>query len=191
MAWSALDSAQRIAKRCHINIDEARIEQAKAGIKEAVLTRGFNTKRNSFAGIFDEEEVDASLLFIARVGLIDPVDPRMIGTIEAIRRDLGHNGLLYRYDTRQTDDGLPSGEGALVACTFWLVEALALAGRIDEARALFDDVCRRGNDAGLFSEEIDVHSGELLGNFPQALTHIALLNAALCLEEKAAPRSTA
>ena len=107
----------------------------------------------------------------------------MLGTIDAIRADLGHSGLIYRYDTRETDDGLPSGEGAFLACSFWLVEALALARRVDEARELFDDLAGRGNDAGLFSEEIDMHSGELLGNFPQALTHIALLTAALCLAQ--------
>jgi pentatricopeptide repeat protein len=194
MAWSALDSAQRIAKRCHLKIDDARVEKEKAAIREAVLTRGFSTRRNSFTGIFDDEEVDASLLFIARVGFIDATDPRMLGTIDAIRADLGHSELIYRYDTRQTDDGLPSGEGAFLACSFWLVEALALAGRVDEARALFDDIIRRGNDVGLFSEEIDVHTGEMLGNFPQALTHIALLTAALCLEQaeekgKAEPRA--
>ncbi|MEA2336037.1 MAG: hypothetical protein QOE82_44 [Thermoanaerobaculia bacterium] len=194
MAWSALDSAQRIAKRCHVRIDDARVEQAKAAIKDAVLTRGFNAQRNSFAGVFDEEEVDASLLFIARVGFIDASDPRMLGTIDAIRAQLEHDGLLYRYDTRQTDDGLPPGEGAFLACSFWLVEALALAGRVDEARALFDSIVRRGNDVGLFAEEIDVQSGELLGNFPQALTHIALMTAALCLAEaeekgKAEPRA--
>jgi GH15 family glucan-1,4-alpha-glucosidase len=183
MAWSALDSVQRIAKRCRITIDAARIETAKAAIKDAVMTRGFSTRRNSFTGIFDDEEVDASLLFIARLGFIDPTDPRMLGTIDAIRADLGDSGLIYRYDTRETDDGLPSGEGAFLACSFWLVEALALAGRVDEARQLFDDLARRGNDAGLFSEEIDVHTGELLGNFPQALTHIALLTAALCLAQ--------
>jgi GH15 family glucan-1,4-alpha-glucosidase len=194
MAWSALDSAQRIAQRCHVKIDSARIETAKAAIKNDVMTRGFNARLNSFTGIYDDEEVDASLLFIARVGFIDPTDPRMLGTIDAIRAHLGHSGLIYRYDTRETDDGLPSGEGAFLACSFWLVEALALAGRLDEARTLFDDVIRRGNDAGLFSEEIDVHTGELLGNFPQALTHIALLTAALCLAQaedkgKADPRA--
>jgi GH15 family glucan-1,4-alpha-glucosidase len=183
MAWSALDSAQRIAKRCEVNIDDAHIETVKAAIKDDVLAHGFSAMRNSFTGIYDDEEVDASLLFIARVGFIDPADPRMLGTIDAIRADLDHSGLVYRYDTRETDDGLPSGEGAFLACSFWLVEALALAGRVDEARTLFDDLARRGNDAGLFSEEIDVHSGELLGNFPQALTHIALLTAALCLAQ--------
>ena len=183
MAWSALDSAQRIAERCHMKIDEARVEKAKADIKEAVLTHGFDARRNTFTGIFDDEEVDASLLFIARVGFIDPTDPRMLGTIDAIRNDLGHDGLIYRYDSRKTEDGLPPGEGVFLACTFWLVEAMALAGRVDEARTLFDDVIRHGNDAGLFAEEIDVPSGALLGNFPQALSHIALLNAALHLEE--------
>jgi GH15 family glucan-1,4-alpha-glucosidase len=183
MAWSALDSALRIADRCHVDVDRARIETTKAAIKEAVLTRGFSASRNSFVGILDEEEVDASLLFIARVGLIDPKDPRMLGTIDAIRTALGNDGLLYRYDSRTTADGLPPGEGAFTACSFWLVEALALAGHVGEAHAAFDDVVRHANDTGLFSEEIDIHNGELLGNFPQALTHIALLIAALALEE--------
>ncbi len=183
MAWSALDSAQRIAKRCHMTIDEARVEKAKGDIKEAVLRHGFDVRRNTFTGIFDDEEVDASLLFIARVGFIDPTDPRMLGTIDAIRADLGHDGLIYRYDSRKTEDGLPPGEGVFLACTFWLVEALALAGRVEEARALFDDVIRHANDAGLFAEEIDGGSGELLGNFPQALSHIAMLNAAMHIEE--------
>jgi len=194
MAWSALDSAQRIAKRCHIEIDSAHVEKVKAEIKDAVLTRGFNAKRNTFVAIFDEEEVDASLLFIARVGFVDPADPRMLGTIDAIRTDLGHDGLIYRYDTEKTSDGLPPGEGVFLACSFWLVEAMAMAGRADEARAIFDDVIRHGNDTGLFAEEVDGESGALLGNFPQALSHIALLNAALHLEEagkkgKSTPRA--
>ena len=182
MAWSALDSALRIADRCHIEVDRARIERTKTEIKEAVMARGFNARRNTFVGIFDEEEVDASLRFIARTGFIDGTDPRLLGTIDAIRTDLGDKGLIYRYDTRKTPDGLTPGEGAFTACSFWLVDALAMAGRVDEARAVFDHVTRHANDIGLLSEEIDVNTGELLGNFPQALTHIALLNAALCLE---------
>ncbi|MGH9419759.1 MAG: glycoside hydrolase family 15 protein, partial [Thermoanaerobaculia bacterium] len=194
MAWSALDSGQRIAERCHLDLDIPRLERTKAEIKDAVLTRGFDAQRNTFVAIFDEEEVDASLLFIARVGFVDPTDPRMLGTIDAIREDLGHDGLVSRYDTRETEDGLPPGEGAFLACTFWLVEALALAGRVGEARTLFDDVVRYANDAGLLGEEIDPRSGAFLGNFPQALSHIALLNAALRLDEsekkgKAEPRA--
>src|SRR5258706_5320225 len=129
MAWSALDSAQRIAKRCHIEIDTARVEKAKRDIQEEVMTHGFNARRNTFVAIYDEEEVDASLLFIARVGFIDPTDPRMLGTIEAILTDLGHDGLIYRYDSRQTEDGLPPGEGIFLACSFCLVEAMELACR--------------------------------------------------------------
>src|SRR5205085_3613293 len=112
----------RIAKRCHVKIDDALVEKEKAAIKDAVMTQGFSVRRNSFVGIFGEEEVDAALLFIARVGFIDPADPQMLGTIDAIRADLGHSDLIYRYDTRQTEDGLPSGEGAFMACSFWLVE---------------------------------------------------------------------
>jgi GH15 family glucan-1,4-alpha-glucosidase len=185
MAWSALDSALRLAERGHIDIDRTKLEENKAAIKNEVMTRGFNSQRNTFVATLDGEEVDASLLFIARVGFIDPADPRMLATIDAIRADLGRGNFLYRYDSRKTEDGLPSGEGAFIACSFWLVEALALAGRVDEARTIFDDVVRRCNDVGLFSEEIDVHNGALLGNFPQALSHIALLTAALCLQESA------
>src|SRR6059036_3693167 len=128
------------------------------------MTRGFDAQRNTFVDIYGSNNVDAALLYIARVRFIDPADPRMLGTIDAIRAALGHNGLLYRYDTRATDDGLPPGEGAFLACSFWLAEALALAGKRDEARKVFEEVARRGNDVGLFSEEIDPDSGALLGN---------------------------
>jgi GH15 family glucan-1,4-alpha-glucosidase len=145
------------------------------------MTRGFDAKRNTFVSILDGDEVDAALLYIARVRFIDPADPRMLGTIDAIRAALGRGPFLYRYDTN-TDDGLPPGEGAFLACSFWLAEALALAGKRDEAREVFEAVAARANDVGLLSEEIDVESGELLGNFPQALTHIGLMNAALALQ---------
>jgi GH15 family glucan-1,4-alpha-glucosidase len=104
----------------------------------------------------------------------------MLSTIEAIRAKLGRDELIYRYEIT-TEDGLPPGEGAFLACSFWLVEALTLAGQIDAANDMFVKLLGRANDVGLFSEEIDVESGALLGNFPQALTHIALLNAAICL----------
>jgi GH15 family glucan-1,4-alpha-glucosidase len=183
MAWSALDCATRLIELGHLRADRARIEAAKAAIKEAVLTRGFDAKRNTFVSTFEGDDVDASLLYIARVGFLDPDDPRMIGTIDAIRKQLGHDGLVYRYDTRTTRDGLPSGEGAFLACSFWLVEALTLAGRVEEARGVFDDVVRRGNDVGLFSEEIDPESGEFLGNMPQGLSHLALISAATAVAE--------
>ena len=111
----------------------------------------------------------------------------MLGTIDAIRAKLGRDELIYRYEMR-TDDGLPPGEGAFLPCSFWLVEALAIAGRRDEAREMFEKLIARANDVGLLSEEIDVESGALLGNFPQALTHIGLINAALCLSEEGRTR---
>ncbi len=176
MAWLALDCAE------HLGV--AGVRETKDAIHELVTTRGFDAKRNTFVDVLDGHEVDASLLSIARVGFIDPADPRMLGTIDAIRATLGHNGLLYRYDTSSIDDGLPPGEGAFLACSFWLAEALALAGKRDEARKVFGDAASHANDVGLFSEEIDVESGELLGNFPQALTHIGLMNAALALQRE-------
>jgi GH15 family glucan-1,4-alpha-glucosidase len=195
MAWSALDCALRLIDGGWLDADRAAIARTQSEIKDAVLARGFNAQRNTFVSVFDGDEVDASLLFIARVGFIDPDDPRMLGTIDAIQRDLGAGGgLLYRYDTRTTDDGLPPTEGAFLACSFWLVEALVLAGRVDEARQTFDQVVTCGNDLGLFAEEFDVAEHTAAGNFPQALTHIALLNAALCLAQaedrgKVAPRA--
>jgi len=172
MAWSAIDCADRLL---------GGFDGAKDDIKQYVLTNGYDPAMNSFVAVAGEHDVDASLLYAVRVGMIKPDDPRMLGTIDAIRAKLGRDDLVYRYDTRSTEDGLPSGEGAFLACSMWLVEALALANRRDEAHDVFEKVLRRANDVGLFSEEADPDSGELLGNFPQALTHIGLMNAALCL----------
>ena len=193
MAWSALDCAVRLAEKGRLgatrNVDVWRRE--RDAIRELVLSRGWSARRNSFASCIDGDELDASILYISRVGFLDGDDPRMLATIDAIRQGLGRGELLYRYDT-STDDGLPPGEGAFLPCSMWLVEALALAKRFDEAEEVFARVLARGNDLALFSEEIDVASGELLGNFPQALTHIGLMNAALRLqrsESNAAYRS--
>jgi GH15 family glucan-1,4-alpha-glucosidase len=173
MAWSALDCAGRLL---HDGFGEVKQE-----IADYVLTEGFDRELNTFVAVAGEKECDASLLYAARVGIVKPDDPRMLGTIDAIRKKLGRDDLVYRYDTRSEEDGLPAGEGAFLACSMWLVEALALANRRDEAHDVFEKLLKRANDVGLFSEECDPGSGELLGNFPQALTHIGLLNAALCL----------
>ena len=181
MAWDALDVAQRLAEAGLLHggdVDTWR--RTKEEIKRLVLERGFNRKLNSFVSILDGDQLDASLLYASRVGFLPPDDPRLLGTIDAIRRGLGRDELIYRYDM-QTADGLPPGEGAFLPASFWLVEALALAGRIDEATEVFEKLLRRGNDLMLFSEEIDPGTGELLGNFPQALTHIGVMNAALGL----------
>jgi GH15 family glucan-1,4-alpha-glucosidase len=180
MAWSALDCAEQLVRRGVIEADTTIWSQAKAEIRDLVLTRGFNPRLNSFVSELDGEELDASLLSIARVGFLPPDDPRMAGTIDAIRATLGDEDLIYRYPLA-TEDGLPKGEGTFFACSFWLVEALALSGRYEEADRLFQRFIGYGNDLSLFSEEIDATTHELLGNFPQALTHIALMNAALTL----------
>ncbi len=182
MAWSALDCACRLAQKGVVKDRRDLWERTKDDIKRDILEHGFNRQLNSFVAVYDSNELDSSLLYASRVGFLQGDDPRLLGTIEAIRRTLGRDDLLYRYEKR-TDDGLPPGEGAFLACSFWLVEALAIAKRFDEAEAVFEKVCQRGNDLGLFSEEIDVESGALLGNYPQALTHIGLMCAALRLQQ--------
>ena len=188
MAWAALDVAQRLAESGllhHAGVDTWR--HTKEEIKRVVLERGFSKKRNSFISILDGDQLDASLLYASRVGFLPPDDPHLTGTIDAIRSELGRDDLIYRYDMR-TPDGLPPGEGAFLPASFWLVEALALAGRDAEATDVFEKLLRRGNDLLLFSEEIDVETGQLLGNFPQALTHIGVMNAALNLEKQRVTR---
>ena len=182
MAWAALDTAVRLVEKEFI--DDHRAEawrRTRDEIHRTVIEKGFNEKLQSFVAIFGGDLLDASLLYISRVGFLNPDDPKIVGTIAAIRKRLGRGDLLYRYEER-TDDGLPPGEGAFLACSFWLVEALALAGRDAEAQELFDKLLKRCNDVGLYSEEIDVESGALLGNFPQALTHIGMMSAALTLD---------
>jgi GH15 family glucan-1,4-alpha-glucosidase len=188
MAWAALDCARRLVEQQKIeDVDTSIWTRAMEEIREEVLSRGFNRAMNTFVSVLDGDELDASLLYIARVNFLEPDDPRMQATLDAIRARLGRDELIYRYEM-QTEDGLPSGEGAFLPCSFWLVEALSAAGRIDEARDVFEKLVRRANDVGLYSEEIDVESGALLGNFPQGLTHIGLLNAALCLTEEGRTR---
>jgi GH15 family glucan-1,4-alpha-glucosidase len=137
----------------------------------------------SYAG----NELDASLLLLPVVGFLPPHDPRVIGTIEAIERGLMVDGFVRRYDTALSDDGLPPGEGVFLACSFWLVDAYVMLGRLDDARALFNRLTAVCNDLGLLSEEYDPASGELLGNFPQAFSHVALVNSAFNLTRAAKP----
>jgi GH15 family glucan-1,4-alpha-glucosidase len=190
MAWAALDSAERMVRKGRLRADTSRWRAAKEEICHTVLAHGFNREKNSFVAEYDGSEVDASLLYVTRVGFLPGDDPRMLGTIDAIQRELGHGELVDRYRSEKTDDGLPAGEGAFLPCSFWLVEALAIAGRNDEACDLFQRLVARANDVGLLSEEALVPSGELIGNFPQALTHIGLMNAALMLQRPVARRGT-
>ena len=181
MAWAALDRAAAIARRAGIRGAVEHWERAREEIRAAVLARGFNPQLNSFVRTFGGRHVDGSLLTLPLVRFIPADDPRMVSTIEAVRRLLGEGDLIYRY--RGVDDGLPGQQGAFLTCSFWLVGSLALAGRLEEAHSTFCRLLSRGNDLGLFPEEVDPASGEYLGNFPQALTHIALINAALTLQQ--------
>ena len=181
LCWSALDRGIRLAKECMRRAPVRRWKGVRDEIRDAIETRGFDQARGTFTQVFDRSEVDAALLLLPTVEFVAWNDERMLGTIDAVREDLdAGDGLLYRYRRR---DGLPGREGAFLCCSFWLVECLARGGRVAEARPIFDRVLARANDVGLFSEELDPGSGELLGNFPQALTHLAHIDAAVALVE--------
>jgi GH15 family glucan-1,4-alpha-glucosidase len=158
-----------------------RWRQRRAEIHAEVCERAYDPERNSFVQAYGSKLLDASLLLIPAVGLLPANEPRVRGTIEAIERDLLVDGFVLRYDTEQTTDGLPPGEGAFLACSFWLADAYMLMGRVDDARKLFERLVALRNDVGLLSEEYDPIRRRLVGNFPQAFSHVALINSALNL----------
>jgi GH15 family glucan-1,4-alpha-glucosidase len=158
-------------------------------IKAEVLERGFNSDRNTFTQHYATTEVDASLLLIPALGFLPGDDPRVLSTITTIEADLLRDGLLMRYRTEAGVDGLDGGEHPFLACSFWLVTAYASAGRHDDALALMQRLVTLSNDVGLFSEEYDVGAGRMAGNFPQAFTHLALVQAVRALEKSAAAPS--
>jgi GH15 family glucan-1,4-alpha-glucosidase len=152
-------------------------------IHDDVMQHGFDEKRNTFVQSYGSDELDASLLLIPRVGFLPKDDPRVVGTIEAVQRELTEDGFVLRYRPEASDDGLPGREGVFVACSFWLVEALIGAGRRDEAGELFERLLSLRNDVGLFSEEWDPQASRQLGNTPQAFSHFALITTALQLHQ--------
>jgi GH15 family glucan-1,4-alpha-glucosidase len=179
MAWVAFDRAVRSVEEQDLDgpVDEWR--SVRDAIHADVCERGFDKKRGSFMQSYGSKEVDASLLMLPLVGFLPASDPRIRGTIEAIEADLLQDGLVQRYRTHHNDvDGLPPGEGVFLPCSFWLVDCYELIGRHDDAHALFQRVVALGNDLGLLAEEYDPASQRLLGNFPQAFTHLALVNSA-------------
>ncbi|MFC0005420.1 glycoside hydrolase family 15 protein [Micromonospora siamensis] len=167
--WTALDRAVRFGPRIGDAADVARWAAARDEVREAVLTRGWNARVGAYTGAFDSDDLDASVLLMPLVGFLPATDPRMRATMDLIERRLGHDGLLRRWDTD------PAG---FVICSFWLAGCLAEAGEVDRAAALFEQLAARVNDLGLFAEQIDPVSGEQLGNFPQAFSHIGLINTA-------------
>lgn len=183
MAWLAFDRGIRSAELFALDAPLDRWKTVRDRIHADVLAKGFDPDLGSFVRFYGSKEVDAALLLLPIVGFLEPSDPRIAGTIAAVEQHLVRDGLVYRYAQTSADsDGLPPGEGAFLACSFWLAHAMALTGRRDEGKALFERLLRFANEVGLFSEEYDPRSGRLVGNFPQAFSHIALINAAKALE---------
>lgn len=189
MAWLALDRALRIAESHGARAARTRTWRTERdAIAADVVAHGFDTERATFVRAYGQRELDAALLVLPIVGIEPAGSPRVRGTVDAIRRELGAGRdagpLLYRY--RRGDDGLDGGEGAFLPCSFWLVQALAAMGDVDEATALLDELVALAGPLGLFGEEVDPPSGTQLGNYPQALTHAALVQAALAIRDQPA-----
>jgi len=180
MAWVAFDRAVRTVEEQDHTGPVERWREIRSRIHDEVCAQGFNEKLNSFTQSYGSEELDAALLLIPLVGFLPPSDPRVLGTIEAVERELLWDGFVLRYKTHSDDnaDGLPSGEGVFLPCSFWLADCYELLGRHDEAHALFDRLVSLRNDLGLLAEEYDPKEKRQLGNFPQAFTHLALVNTA-------------
>ncbi len=186
MVWVAFDRVIQIAEALGEAAEDAPVDQWRATrqtIHDQVCARAYNEKLSAFTQVYDSDQLDSSLLLMPTVGFLPATDPRVRGTIEAIEQKLMRDGLLLRYDTGQSADGLPPGEGAFLACSFWMVSCLKMIGRDADARALFERLLTLRNEVGLLAEEYDVTKKRQVGNFPQAFSHIALINAAFELEK--------
>jgi GH15 family glucan-1,4-alpha-glucosidase len=181
MAWVAFDRAVKGVEEFGLEGPVERWRALRQRVHDSVCRRGYDAKLNSFVQSYGSKELDASLLALPLVGFLPASDPRMIGTVRAIERDLLRDGFVQRYRTRSGVDGLPPGEGVFLPCSFWLADNYVLQGRIEEARTLFERLCGLANDVGLLSEEYDPAGRRFLGNFPQAFSHVSLINTALNL----------
>jgi GH15 family glucan-1,4-alpha-glucosidase len=178
MVWVAFDRAIKSAESFGLQGPTDRWRELRDEIHADVCRSGFDADLNAFVRSYGSRELDASLLLMPAVGFLPAHDPRVRGTIDAIERHLVADGFVRRYDTARNRDGLPAGEGAFLACSFWLVDAYVLLGRLDDAHRLFERLLALRNDLGLLSEEYDPAAGRLVGNFPQAFSHLALVNSA-------------
>jgi GH15 family glucan-1,4-alpha-glucosidase len=178
MAWVAFDRGIKDAERDGLDAPLDRWRRIRSAIHDEVCSKGFHGPSNAFVQSYESTHLDASLLLIPQVGFLPPDDPRVLGTIAAVERDLVFDGLVLRYSTESGVDALPAGEGAFLPCSFWLADCLLLTGRREEGVALFERLLSLCNDVGLLAEEYDPRSRRMLGNFPQALTHMALVNTA-------------
>ncbi len=193
LCWTALDRAVKLAEGLGVDARVERWAQERDRIREAVLTRGWSEARHAYAQSFDSDELDAAALLMPVVGFLPATDARMTSTIEAIARDLTEGGLVLRYRNQQglNVDGLTGEEGTFVICSFWLVSCLAQAGQVERAQGLFDRLAGFANDLGLLAEEIDGATGEHLGNFPQAFSHVGLITAAWDIDQARAAATSA
>jgi GH15 family glucan-1,4-alpha-glucosidase len=181
MAWAALDRGVHGIEEHGLEGEADEWRACRDALREEIETRGFDADRNTFVQHRDSHEVDAALLVLPGVGFVAGDDPRMLGTIRAVEEDLLHDGLVLRYRTESGVDGLDGAESPFLACSFWLVSAYAAAGRRDDAEALMERLIGLTNDVGLLAEEYDPRAGRMLGNFPQAFSHLALVRAAFDL----------
>jgi GH15 family glucan-1,4-alpha-glucosidase len=183
MTWVAFDRAIKGIDRFNLEGPRAHWVELRTKIAAEILDKAFDPERNTFVQYYGARDLDASLLLIPQLGFLPPEDPRVHGTVAAIERELVRDGLVYRYPSRPGADGLPPGEGVFLACSFWMANTLARIGRRDEAVALFERLLALRNDLGLLSEEYDPVAKRLLGNFPQAFSHTAIINTAAHLAE--------
>ena len=188
MCWVAVDRAIEIAPHLGAEDRVAAWATARNEIRAAILDQGWNEQASAFTQAFGGEDLDASSLMLAIAGFLPADDPRMKATIDAIAARLtDERGLVYRY---KTADGLAGAEGTFLICTFWLAQAQALAGDVDQASATFERAIAVINDVGLMAEEVEPSSGELIGNFPQAFSHVGLINAAWAISQARAPEDS-
>jgi GH15 family glucan-1,4-alpha-glucosidase len=187
MAWVAMDRAIKATENFGLPGEPDRWRELRTRIHEQVCREGYNQKLNAFVQYYGSKEADASLLMLPLVGFLPPDDPRMVGTVDFIQNRLVQDGFVHRYRPDGATDGLPEGEGVFLLCTFWLADNLAMQGRHVQARETFERLLAIRNDVGLLSEEYDTQSRRLLGNFPQAFSHVGLINTARNLSQSGGP----
>lgn len=189
LAWVAMDRIVKMAEASGYGSVIGRLRRMRDEIHSAVCEKGYDAARNTFTQYYGSTQLDAALLLIPQVGFLPASDPRVVGTVDAVQRELMRDGFVMRYiPDENAADGLPPREGAFLACSFWLVIDLAMLGRLEEARKLFDRLLAFRNDLGLYSEEYHPAHRRLIGNFPQAFTHLALIASAVALTKAAGSR---